>query len=81
MNSCLHLKSSKSISDDNGDGSGMSTGAINDRSEAGELSKSLGNESLITPESSKTKSDVKGDGSILLIGDSIIKKYTSQEII
>ena len=58
----------------------MSTGAINDPSEAGELSKSLGNESLITPESSKTKSDVKGDRSILLIGDSIIKNIHPRKL-
>jgi hypothetical protein len=56
------------------------TGPINDPSEAGELSKSLGNESLITPESSKTKSDVKGDRSILLIGDSIIKNIHPRKL-
>ena len=78
--SLFTLESSKSISDDNGDGYGMSTGAINDPSEAGELSKSLGNESLITPEFCKTKGDVKGDGSILLIGDSIIKNIHPRKL-
>ena len=78
--SLFTLESSKSVSDDNGDESGMLTGPINDPSEAGELSKSLGNESLITPESSKTKSDVKGDRSILLIGDSIIKNIYPRKL-
>jgi hypothetical protein len=39
--SLFTLESSKSVSDDNGDKSGVLTGPINDPSEAGELSKSL----------------------------------------
>lgn len=42
--------------------------AFNDPSEGGESIQALGNESLITLESSKTTSDVNGDGSGLLTG-------------